>query len=485
MKKLIVTEKPEKWQLDLEDVTLLDPSKYLLNPEWAATKNIKVINLCRSYQYQSTGYYISLLAEARGHKVLPSTSTVIDFRFQTFIREDAQDFNELIQTVMAGRQTDKLELTIFFGFTEDVSLSKVGMLLFNLYQSPFLKASFIKKEKWVLQSLKPINLKDLNPQELSYVSTPLRFFLQGKKVVKRHYARKKYDLAIMLSPDDATPPSNPKAIQKFIKAAEKVGFNSEIITRNDFGKITQYDALFIRETTNVNHPTYRFARKAANEGLAVIDDPESILKCTNKVYLHELMVSNKIPTPRSVILRKDFPVLESALSGFPLVLKIPDGSFSKGVKKVKSMEEMNEELKLFFQKSELVIAQEFLPTEFDWRVGILGGKPLYLCKYFMAKNHWQIYNWNKKDHSNSRFGNSETIKLEQAPPGLLRLASKASLLIGNGLYGLDIKQVGKKFYVIEINDNPSIDAGIEDKIAKSSLYQSIMQHLMWQVQIKI
>jgi glutathione synthase/RimK-type ligase-like ATP-grasp enzyme len=42
------------------------------------------------------------------------------------------------------------------------------------------------------------------------------------------------------------------------------------------------------------------------------------------------------------------------------------------------------------EKSELIIAQEFLPTAFDWRVGIFDRQPLFACRYYMAKRHWQI-----------------------------------------------------------------------------------------------
>ena len=38
-----------------------------------------------------------------------------------------------------------------------------------------------------------------------------------------------------------------------------------------------------------------------------------------------------------------------------------------------------------------------------------------------------------------------------------------------------MKEVEGKFYVIEINDNPNIDAGIEDKILKDRLYDIIME----------
>ena len=29
-------------------------------------------------------------------------------------------------------------------------------------------------------------------------------------------------------------------------------------------------------------------------------------------------------------------------------------------------------------------AQEYLATDFDWRVGVLDRRPLFACKYFMA-----------------------------------------------------------------------------------------------------
>jgi len=483
VKKIIVTEKPEKWQTEVEDVEWMTPQNYLADTQLAGTKNVKVMNLCQSYQYQSLGYYISLLAEARGHKVLPSTSTVMDFRFQGLIKEDTQDFDDLIQQVLSKRMEERVEVTIFFGFTEDLSLSKVGVLLFNLYQSPFLKATFVKKEKWNLQNLKPFNLKDLSASDLNYASLSLKLFLEGKKVVKKHYSRKRYDLAIMISPDDPMPPSDPKAIQKFVKAAEKVGFNTEIITKNDYGKLTQFDALFIRETTNVNHHTFRFARKAYNEGLAVIDDPDSILKCTNKVYLNELMIANQVSVPKSAILRKDQKKVDLGVLDFPVVIKIPDGSFSKGVKKVSTMEELTVQLKEFFQTTDLVILQEFMPTEFDWRVGVLNGEPIYVCKYFMARNHWQIVEW-KKGGTGVRQGKADAISMASVPKGLLQTAVKAAKLIGNGLYGVDIKQVDKKYYVIEVNDNPSIDSGIEDKIEKNGIYDAVMKYLIRKVQNK-
>ena len=472
MTKLIITENPAKWQIKTEGARVISPSEYFGEKEFQERKVHKIVNLCRSHQYQSIGYYVSLLAEARSHKVIPEITTLQDFRFPSLIKDDAEEFEDLINTSLKHVTDGKMVLNIYFGQVEDVRYARLGYMLFNLFQVPIIQATFTKKDIWQLQSLKPLHLKDLNEIATSKLQEALHFYISGKKIVRKKYSRKKYDLAILVNPEDAYPPSGPEALQKFINAADKLGFSAEIITKNDFGKLVQFDALFIRETTNVNHHTYRFAKKAEAEGLVVFDDPGSILRCTNKVYLHELLVSNKIPVPESHIIRKDAKKLPDTFD-FPLVLKQPDGSFSKGVKKVKNQEELDETLKQLFQKSELVIAQQYMPTTYDWRVGVMNNKPLYVCKYFMAQNHWQIINW--KQAGSPQDGKSETLAVEDAPKGLVELALKATALIGNGLYGVDIKEVEGKYYVIEINDNPNIDVGVEDKVLKGSLYTKIME----------
>lgn len=475
--KIIITEKAEEWYNEISDVHIVTPADYFSNEIYQSSKNVKVINLCKSYQYQTVGYYVSLLAEARRHKVIPEISALQDFRYPSLIREDAEDFDELIQQSFKKQTGDTLDLYICFGKAHIPALNKIGSLMFNLFQVPNLKAVFTKKEKWVLSHLKSLNLNELSEDLEAHLRSSLDEYLQGKNKLQKQYSRKKFDLAILVNPEEATPPSDKKAVQNFVKAGEKVGFNVDLITKHDYGKLIQYDALFIRETTNVNHHTFKFAKKAAAEGLVVIDDHESILRCTNKVYLSELLRANQVSTPKYWIIKKDSPKeLKKLDVAYPIILKQPDGAFSKGVKKAKNEEEYLSVLKDFFQTSELVIAQEFIPTDYDWRVGVLNRKPLYVCKYFMAADHWQIVNW-AKDGSYEE-GDFATIAVEDAPKALLDLAVKATSLIGDGLYGVDIKQQGKKFYIIEINDNPNLDDGIEDAVLKQQLYIKIMQEFM-------
>ena len=347
---------------------------------------------------------------------------------------------------------------------------------------PIQKVSFLKKDKWILQSLKPLNLKDLKEEDKEDLNHALQLFLSGKKMVRKNYKRKLYDLAILVNPEDTVPPSDAKALQKFLKAADRAGFNAEFITKTDIGRITQYDALFIRETTAIEHYTYLFARKAQNEGMIVIDDPNSIRLCTNKVFLAEILQRNKIATPKTLILLKDdIEYLESQL-GYPVVLKIPEGAFSLGVFKATNREEAQSIMDKLFKESDIILVQEYLYTEFDWRVGVLNNEPLFVSKYFMSKSHWQIYN-----HSASgkdKTGEASSIAIQDVPKEVLKLALSATKLIGDGLYGVDLKQNEKGVYVIEINDNPNIDAGVEDILLKDEIYLRIMKEFAKRIESK-
>jgi len=92
----------------------------------------------------------------------------------------------------------------------------------------------------------------------------------------------------------------------------------------------------------------------------------------------------------------------------------------------------------------------------------------------MAKGHWQIYC--HYDSGRSRCGLVDTIPIYQVPRKVLDTAVKAASLIGKGLYGVDMKMVNDRAMVIEINDNPSIDHGIEDAVLGDDLYYRILNH---------
>jgi glutathione synthase/RimK-type ligase-like ATP-grasp enzyme len=287
-------------------------------------------------------------------------------------------------------------------------------------------------------------------------------------------------MAILHNPDEANAPSDGEAIKRFIKAAAKVGISADLVRSNELKHLSQYDALFIRETTSIDHPTYRLSRKGEVEGLVVIDDATSIMRCCNKIFLHDAFSYHKVSAPRTLVASSaeasELDRIEAAFD-YPFVLKMPESSFSIGVYKVSNRDELKAKLDLMFKESALALVQEYIYTEFDWRIGVLNGRAIYACKYFMARDHWQIYN-HASNRKSGQSGGFETIPTFEAPKPVLDAALKASAIIGNGLYGVDIKQKGSHIYVIEVNDNPSIDHGVEDAYVGDELYMMIMQEFV-------
>jgi glutathione synthase/RimK-type ligase-like ATP-grasp enzyme len=435
---LLVVNNREDFNAEIPGVEVITAKEYLTDPKFIRQKGTKIFNLCRTYRYQSDGYYISLLAAARGHKAIPEITTIQDTKTHSIVRIKSDELDEIIQKSLAHVGDQEFTLNIYFGKSIEPEYHQLSVQLFHQFQAPLLRSHFLRHNgKWHLHQVGILPASELGEGQEIHVAQLAKDFFAGRKLAVRKPPAHGYEMAILVNHEEQDPPSNKLAIKKFIRAAAAYGIHAYTITKEEYNHIGEYDALFIRETTNVNHYTYRFARRAAVEGLVVMDDPESILKCSNKVYLAELLDNNKILTPKTMVINKDNAGQVTESFSFPLILKQPDSAFSKGVKKVHDEEELSRELKVMLEKSDLVIAQEFLPTPFDWRIGVLDRKPLFACKYYMAGNHWQIVNCEKS--GNSRYGKAETFPLDEVPAEVLDTAVKAANLIGSGLYGVDVR----------------------------------------------
>ena len=477
MSNIVVVDNPKKWKLEIEGVRVVSSKKYLSDHEFQSLKNARIFNLSGSYRYQSMGYYVSLLASAREHRAIPNVTTIRDFRNVSIIRTVAQDIDDLLQETLKKVSQCSFSFNIYFGQTIDKNYKQLGQSLYRLFETPIMNVVFNKTDRWVIQKVSPLSMDKIDDTDFNYIQKFAHDYFCKKRFQRHRFNNYKYDLAILVNPNEQNPPSNAEALNNFKEAARKIGFYTEFITKDDYDRLSEFDALFIRETTNVNDYTYHFARTAYAEGLVVIDDPWSILRCSNKIFLEERMRQNKILTPKTWILTRDSLKKKNCDEAFtfPLVLKQPDSAFSLGVTKVNNAEELSVSLNNLFKKSDLIIAQEFLPSDFDWRIGVLDQKPLFACKYFMAKGHWQIMNWEKT--GDDSLGDSTTLPIEEVPEAVLKAATKAAGLMGDGLYGVDLKMIDGKVYTIEVNDNPNIDQGIEDLVLKESLYLRIMQSI--------
>ncbi|MGD9679006.1 MAG: RimK family alpha-L-glutamate ligase [Vulcanibacillus sp.] len=268
------------------------------------------------------------------------------------------------------------------------------------------------------------------------------------------------------------------ALTNFRMAAFELGHQLNFIFRNELKYLCNYDAIFIRALTDPLNTSYVVVRMAEMKGIRVVDQSESIRICCDKVNMYKRLINNNIPMPQTTFLNTNEVNKENAKElfdtfGIPLVLKAPNSSFSAYVEKVNSVEEFLKVGKKFLRRADRIVVQQYFPSNFDWRVITLNGRALAAVKYVFAQNTWRLMDRSEDGQMASVIG----VKLQDADPKLLDIAISAANAIGNSLYGIDLKEVDGEYYVIEVNDNPNIDAGNEDQYSPN-IYKNIIQFLV-------
>ncbi|HEV2148314.1 MAG TPA: glutamate-cysteine ligase family protein, partial [Longimicrobiaceae bacterium] len=523
-RRLVVVVSDPRKAGDLPAELLASADEYLEGGEGLTDRGLTVVNLCNSYRYRTRGYYASLLADARGQTVLPSVETIegladayglfralreagvptVDPREMRARRralpvplhpedddgDEGADDDEAVPLLRAegdgpgyrpATEAEAAESLAYFGTCADPRFRAASLAVFREWPVPVLRIRWLlEDQEWKVTGVAPVSLRQLRREERAELAEALR---NERLVVRRGapvpYEGKRASLAVLFDADDPFAPSSPETIDKLERVAAKMNVYVQRIGLGDLEKLGEFDALFIRALTSVSDPAFQFALRAEALDMPVVDDSQSIIRCSNKVFLEELLRREGIPTPRTLVVTARTPPDQLAELGFPAVIKLPDGSFSAAVHKVASPEEYRERSAEMFRRSPLIIAQEYLPTDFDWRVTVLDGQLLFAARYFMAKGHWQI---RTEEKGTERYGRVQAVRRDQAPRGVVELALRAAALIGRGLYGVDIKETPAGPVVIEINDNPNLDVGYEDTEDGSAVYEDIVRFFLRRVE---
>jgi glutathione synthase/RimK-type ligase-like ATP-grasp enzyme len=479
-----------------------------------------VVNVCKSYDYLSNGYYVSLLADARGLRVMPNLDQIEDllhpYAYLRGLREaDVKtiDFTVLrnrrrvmpkilVPGKKPGKPSDEparrleedperhelryatadlpyVDVLSAFGRTLDPRFRKACSRIYRVLGFPLLRIRMFREDDtWKVGQVAPGPIGYLTPDEKRLFLETFDSLNEVSDPVRRGPARD--SIACLWDPSDPFAASDEEAIRAFARAAKRRGVLFEPIGPRALGSLAEHDALFIRTVTGVNHLSFRFSQTAESLGMPVIDDPQSIVRCSNKIYLHELCERHGIPMLPAMIVSRKTPPEELHALGFPVVLKTPDGSFSAAVRRAESPATLATLMSEMLEGSPLLLAQPFSPTDFDWRIGVLEGEILYACKYHMARGHWQIARYHES--GTSRSGRVECFPIDLVPTRVREIALESSALIGNGFYGVDIKEFERGPVLIEINDNPSVEYGYEDQVEGDRLYDALIDTLVRGIQ---
>ncbi len=291
----------------------------------------------------------------------------------------------------------------------------------------------------------------------------------------------KSKIAILIDPQDLRPPSDALFLDAFQRIAKDFDITADLLMSDEINRLQNYNGLFIRMLTSKDNDAYYWSYLAKLYSIKSVDTPLSIALGCDKYLQYKLCTLKNIRIPKTVIINKTTQ-LESLLQAnylhFPLVLKLSEESFSRGVFKVHHLQELREKVTELFSyehKANLIL-QEYIYTPFDWRIGILAKKILYACRYYMVKDHWQILKY--ENNALIDEGNFDSVSITEIPEPVETFAHSLMDILDEGLYGVDIKMYQDKPHLIEINDNPSIYYDIEAKTEKDNLISTIIKYLL-------
>ncbi len=260
--------------------------------------------------------------------------------------------------------------------------------------------------------------------------------------------------------------------------AEGMGHRSYFIFPVEIKKVLRTDALFIRSRTDPLNISFIASKMAEMHDIPVIDDPRSIQICSDKVNMYLHLIKANVPVPRTEFVRKgDFGVenitriLES-MSG-SMILKEPSTTLGNRVKKVTSPSDAHRIAGSYLKMSDWIIAQEYIESDEDWKIGVLDGELLYACRYVLPTESQKIVASEEGEIPDYA---SESVPREMVPVETIDLAVRAAKAIGKGLYSVDIKQRGGRQFVIEVNDNPSLESGEDEYYPQ--IFNQIISNLM-------
>ena len=260
-------------------------------------------------------------------------------------------------------------------------------------------------------------------------------------------------------------------------AAFERGHELDFLFKNELKYLKNYDGILIRALTDPLNTSYVVARTAEMLGKRVLDHSDAILICCDKVNMYARLMAAGVSVPETRFLEESELKAVTAARlfeelGTPLVLKAPNSSFSAYVDKVATPDDFVRVGKRFLRRADRIVVQQYIPSEFDWRVITLAGAVLAVVRYEFAPQQWKLMDRTEEGEWAKVIG----VERSQAPARLLEVALAAANAVGESLYGIDLKEIDGEYFVIEVNDNPTIAAGEEDQ-ANPEIYGEIIAHL--------
>src|SRR5215208_4316265 len=145
MRNVIATDHKQEW-FEIPGAVVVTARRYLSQPESGLDGSVRMLNLCRTGRYQGRGYYVSLLAEARGQRPLPDVKTVEDLKADVFVQALSERLSPLVAETLQHDESDRFQLDIYLGQDPAKRHAALAEQLFASVRAPLLRALFGRRE---------------------------------------------------------------------------------------------------------------------------------------------------------------------------------------------------------------------------------------------------------------------------------------------------------------------------------------------------
>src|SRR3954469_22101120 len=216
MNTLIVTDQKQDWLSEVPGAAVLAARHYLAQPESDREASVRVLNLCRTGRYQGRGYYVSLLAEARGQRPLPDVKAIEDLKSDERVKALSQELDALVQETLHHDESDRFELDVYLGRDPAQRHQVLAEKLFASVRAPLLRALFGRAEgRWRLDALQSIGIADIPAQHRAFLLEAVKAFVAEASTRKpKRTGTGRPRLAILWNPDEPHQPSNKEALHR-------------------------------------------------------------------------------------------------------------------------------------------------------------------------------------------------------------------------------------------------------------------------------
>lgn len=148
---VILVDRPGDLPTAPEGLRVAATADYLTDPKAAGKGPVRIINLSRDLVYLGQGYYASLLADARGHKVLPTAATILALkdrgRVWTGVRAVEQVLLRALSRMKEAPETS-FSIDVYFGRTADSRFARVAREAFDRFRAPILRVKVVLDATW-------------------------------------------------------------------------------------------------------------------------------------------------------------------------------------------------------------------------------------------------------------------------------------------------------------------------------------------------